>query len=249
MKKAFFSFELSDLDYQHESSRIEKLISDNSPKDIGKSNKTRETLGMFGFFRGKQNFGGHYYHKQFKTVSDPYTNEPLEVPQVKVTSFIYVKVNDNNLKSMLFISGSNQSEYVLNLLNIDLQKRKTVTFDPDYIEYLNNSEESWQCYSSVLNGMSSREREGSGEDGHMMREKYDDLDQRDTVQKTRFRHYAKVKMGLSSGVHEVTLNTDGKMSFNHYIGELSSFGIVLEEAYSRIKFSYQAFLDCPNKSG
>lgn len=244
MKKAFVGFKLSEFDFEQRRREVKDLIEINKPR-VPSHDKSENTIqGFFGYFSNKDNYGGSFYRKTYSTVIDPYTKKGENQVRIDLTSFMYVKKSN----PLLFLSGK-QQDFVLGQLGLTLQQRQTIIYSPDYIEYLNMAEESWTCYDDVLIDMISVEREGKNDEGHLMKEKYNDLTQRDDVNKTKFRYYAKVKLSLDSGVFDVTVYSDGKLSINNYSGDLGDFSTTLTEIINRLEKSYKAFQNCPNKEG
>lgn len=244
MKKAFYRFKLSEFNFEEGRGDVKRLIDENKPRTISQSRSDNIIQGFFGYFNNEDNYGGNYYTKTYKTVLDPYTKKEENQLRIKLTSFAIA----NRSNPLLILTGEGK-DYVLGELDLTLQQRKTIVYDPDYIEYLNIAEENWECYDDVLIDMISIEREGKNNRGHLMREKYEDLSQRDNVIKTRFMYYAKMKLSLNSGVFDVTIYSDGKLSVGNFNGDLGGFSTTLTEITNRLDESYKAFQKCPNKQG
>lgn len=245
MIKRFSVFDLSKIDFPEEKRRIENFIIVNKPKKISKENIDNIVEGFFGFFELDGVFGGEFYHKEESTTVDPYTKKSIKVPQIDTTTFLYLKKGD---RKRLFLTGP-QRDHVLKLLDLNLEQRKTLVFDPDYIEYVNTAKPEWQCYNTVLANAESVGREGRDERGHIMREKYLDLGDRDRVERTRFRYFAKVKLSLSNGVYDVTIVSDNTFIMNNFKGSYVGFSAAMDEFLEWFRQSYNNFVNCQNKGG
>lgn len=189
---------------------FENLVKTMPPSYKENEGEDKLRIGFFGFARFDNGASMNHYSRRDKRIKDPYTKEDLYVSELKVSRISYISDSDDDL----YIISQGLEKNVFKTLNLAENDYQLVSFDADFIRFLNTSSQNHRCYKKVFdNTLYSIGRAGANDQGHKLREEYLTLSDRETNIGTDMNLYAMLAVTTnSSGVFRLFLHNNGKIT-------------------------------------
>ena len=188
--RSFFVFKINDIPFKSVRSKLEGLHSKNNEmfseiKDLpSESDSIKETIEL------------KYVEKIEKVLVNPINKEEHINTFFRVVRVINIGTEDSEKEKVyliIFTKNSGIINKILSEININQLNRTMLTFDPDFIEFLNTSDPGANEYKTVFDqDMSSVGRSGEDEKGHTISENYKDTGDREEKITLALRKSAKI---------------------------------------------------------
>jgi len=144
--------------------------------------------------------------------------DPRGIGTYKVPIMYTIMISVLKDPYMLLIFGRDikmVSRILERLEPIEHKDRQYITFNPDFIEYLNTAMSNDPWYQKIFNGdLESRGRRGFAGKAHELTERYPDLNRRfnDLSKRVVFREHAEVAVALKEVVVSLRVYASGKVT-------------------------------------
>lgn len=242
--RSYYALNL-DKEYVDENSPRDKfrdLVNTMPPnyKDQNKEGNVRE--GFFGFTEFDNGASMNHYFRRDKKIRDPYTKEDIAVSELKVSRISYVSDGPDDL----FIMSHGLERGVFNDLNLTEDDYQLVSFNADFIRFLNTSNQNHRCYKGVFNNaISSIGRGGQNDQGHKLREEYREINDREANIGTDMSLYALLAITTASaGVLRLFLHNNGKMTIVNDGTDFTSTSNGIAELIATLRVAHSNYTTC-----
>lgn len=243
--RSYYALHL-DKEYVSENAPKEKfknLVKTMPPKykDQDKEGKVRE--GFFGITEFDNGVSMNHYFRRDKKIRDPYTKEDIAVSELKVSRISYVSDGPDD---DLFIMSYGLERGVFNTLNLTEDDYQLISFNADFIRFLNTSTQNHRCYKGVFNNaISSIGRGGQNDQGHKLREEYKTLNDREANIGTDMSLYALLAVTTeAAGVIRLFLHNNGKMTIVNDGTDFTRTSNGISELIATLKVAHTNYSTC-----
>lgn len=213
-----------------------------------KKNEGRDKLrtGFFGYARFESGASMNHYVRRDKKIKDPYTNEDMYVSELKVSRISYISDESGDF----FIVSYGLEKNVFKILNLTENDYQLISYNADFIRFLNISTQSHRCYKGVFNNtIYSIGRAGANDQGHKLREEYMTLSDRETNIGTDMNLYAMLAVTTNSvGVFRLFLHNNGKITIVNDGTDFARTSKGITELIDTLNKAHENYVACIGKN-